>query len=88
MPSGKITLIFGLSLISGKVVLLAESIVIFVVVAATTRPPLLAPARTGSLIAITLPGLTIAPESIEVVNEITSDSLCSAKRIVLPRRAA
>jgi len=38
--------------------------VIAVVVAATTRPPLLAPALTGSFISITEPGLTITPASI------------------------
>ena len=41
---------------------------IAVVVAATTRPPLLAPALTGSFISMTEPGLTTIPASIEVEN--------------------
>ena len=55
--------------------------VISVVVAALTLPPLLTPERTGSAISITAPGLTTTPESIDVLNEQTSDSFCSEKSI-------
>ena len=44
-PSGKIALIVGLSFNAGKPVCSLASIVIVVVVADTTRPPLLAPAH-------------------------------------------
>ena len=61
---------------------------IVVVVAATTRPPLLAPALTGSLISITEPGLTTIPASIEVEKVTVSLSFCSAKSIARPNLAA
>ena len=58
------------------------------VVADTTRPPLLAPALTGSFISITEPGLTTTPASKEVVNVTVSLSFCSAKRTARPNLAA
>ena len=88
VPSERITLIVGLSFKAGKVVCASASIVTVVVVADTTRPPLLAPARTGSFISITEPGLTSIPESIEVVKVTVSDWFCSAKRIERPNLAA
>ena len=51
------------------------SIVIAVVVAVLTLPPLLFPDLTGSAISITELGLTITPVSIEVEKVTTSDSL-------------
>ena len=60
------------------------STVIWVVVAVFIRPALLAPALTGSLTEITLPGLTIAPASIDVEKVTTSDSFCSLNNIALP----
>ena len=59
------------------------STVIAVVVADLTLPDRLSSPRTGSLIAITLPGLTIAPASIEVVKLTTSDSCCSLNNTAL-----
>ena len=77
VPSGKITLNVGLFVV-GKSVAAESSTVIWVVVAELTLPPLLRPERTGSAISITAPGLTTTPESIEVANETTSLSFCSA----------
>ena len=57
------------------------STVILVVVAVLILPDLLSDALTGSATAITLPGLTIAPASIEVVNVTVSDSCSSLKTI-------
>ena len=57
-------------------------------VADITRPPLLAPALTGSFIAITEPGRTTIPESTEVENVTVSLSFCSAKSIARPNLAA
>ena len=88
VPSDKITLNVGLSPKAGKVVFESESIVMAVVVAATTRPPLLAPALTGSFTSITDPGLTTIPASIDVVKFMISDSFCSANKIARPKRAA
>ena len=76
VPSDKITLIVGLSFKAGKPVCSKASIVIVVVVASTTRPPLLAPALTGSFISITEPGLTTIPASIEAENVTVSLSFC------------
>ena len=73
VPSERITLIVGVSFKAGKVVCASASIVIVVVVEDTTRPPLLAPARTGSFTSTTEPGLTSIPESIEVVKVTISD---------------
>ena len=73
---------------TGKVVCASASIVIAVVVADTIRPPLLAPARTGSFTSITEPGLTTTPASIEVLKVITSDCSSSANIIALPSLAA
>ena len=84
VPSDNITLIFGLSFKTGKPVCSKASIVIAVVVAVTTRPPVLAPDLTGSFISMTEPGLTTIPESIEVENVTVSLSLSSAKRIARP----
>ena len=58
--------------------------VLSVVVAVLILPALLSPPLTGSFIEITLPGLTIAPASIEVVKLTTSDSFCSLNNIALP----
>ena len=63
---------------------LVLSTVICVVDAVFIRPDLRTPARTGSLILITAPGLTIAPASIDVVKLTTSDSFCSLNNIALP----
>ena len=65
-----------------------SSTVIWVVVAAAIRPDLLSPCLTGSFTAMTLPGLTIAPASIDVEKLITSDSCSSEKTIALARRWA
>ena len=51
-------------------------------------PDLLSPPRTGSFTEITDPGLTIAPASIDVVKETTSDSFCSLKSFALPSLCA
>ena len=88
VPSSKTTLISGVSDIEGINVSEEASIVIVVVVADITRPPLLAPALTGSLISITAPGLTTTPASIEVEKVTVSDSFCSAKRIARPNLCA
>ena len=83
VPSGIIMLIVGLFVV-GKSVAEVSSTVISVVVAAFTLPDLLTPALTGSFISITLPGLTIIPESIEVLKFTTSLSLFSLKSIARP----
>ena len=57
------------------------STVIAVVVADFILPDLLDTLLTGSFIWITLPGLTIAPASIEVVKVTVSDSCCSLNKI-------
>ena len=88
VPSGKTTLNFG-EFVVAKSEAFASSIVITVVdETADNLPPLLTPARTGSLISIIAPGLTTAPASIEVVKLTSSDSFCSANNIALPNLAA
>ena len=54
---------------------------IVVVVADFILPDLLSPPLTGSATDITLPGLTIAPASNEVVKVTVSDSCSSLKTI-------
>ena len=66
----------------------ALSTVITVVVADTTRPPRLTPARTGSLISMTWPGLTITPASIDAVNATISVSYFEEYRSHSPMRRA
>ena len=84
-PSGKITLNFALSVID-KSVASSSSTVITVVEAAEILPPLLIPLLTGSIMSMTIPGLTTAPPSIDVLNVMISDSLCSVNAKYLPRR--
>ena len=76
----------GLPLAStAKSVAAVSSTVTTVVEAALFNlPPLLTPALTGSCISIIAPGLTTAPESMEVANATTSDSFSSANNIALP----
>ena len=65
-----------------------SSTVICVVVAALILPDLLSPCLTGSFTKITDPGLTIAPASIDVEKDITSDSCSSEKTIARAIRCA
>ena len=93
-PSGKITAKVasptGLPLASTAKSVAAVSSAVTTVVEATADnlPPLLTPAHTGSCISITAPGLTTAPESIEVAKATTSLSFCSANNIALPNLLA
>ena len=87
VPSGNITLhLWSVPLPIKPLKSWALSTVIWVLAVFMdfSLPDLLTPLLTGSLILITLPGLTIAPASIEVVKLTTSDSCCSLNNIALP----
>ena len=86
-PSGKTTLSVGLFVLS-KSVFSVSSTVTVVVVADLIRPPLLSPARTGSLTSITCPGLTTTPSASPVVKLIVSVEFCSSNKINLPNLLA
>ena len=88
MPSGNTTLNFGEFVVAKSDAFALSTVITVVDVTADNLPPLLTPARTGSLISIIAPGLTTAPASTEVEKLTNSDSFCSANKIALPNLAA
>ena len=94
MPSGSIkdnvASPVGFPLLSTAKSVASVSSTVTTVVEATADnlPPLLTPALTGSFISIIAPGLTTAPESIDVEKTTTSDSFCSANNTAFPNLLA
>ena len=88
VPSGNINPNVGLPVVGKSVALVSSTVTTVVDVTDFNLPPLLTPALTGSFISIIAPGLTTAPESIDVENATTSDSFCSANNTALPNRLA
>ena len=88
MPSGKIKDKVGLFVVGKSVLSVSSTVTTVVEVTLFNLPERLTPARTGSLILITAPGLHINPPSIDVVNVTSSDSFASENAIAFANLCA
>ena len=88
VPSGKIKDNVGLFVVGKSVLSVSSTVTTVVEVTLYNLPERLTPARTGSLILITAPGLHIKPPSIDVVNVTSSLSLASENAIAFANLCA